>query len=207
MKYSIKKVMFSMLLLCTPASFSVPAFADVSAVSSDSVQKSSVFLNELSIGSGYIRGSLKRNSDDLVVHPAIVRIGFNINSLVGITGSRSTLQFALEPFVNPVSDPEDGFEAGCAIGLRYFHELAGPVDIFMEASVAPMFLSIDTAELGKAGFNFLDQIGAGLQYKISDRSAVFAGYRWRHISHAGLVDRSNDGINSNALVAGFSWLY
>ena len=70
-----------------------------------------------------------------------------------------------------------------------------------------MFLSIKSVEQGDAGFNFLDQLGAGLQYKVSERTAIFGGYRFRHISHAGLADRPNGGINSNALVAGFSWLY
>ncbi|MEI7749345.1 MAG: acyloxyacyl hydrolase [Chlorobiaceae bacterium] len=36
---------------------------------------------------------------------------------------------------------------------------------------------------------------------------MYSGYRFRHISHAGLLDRPNSGINSNALVAGFSWFY
>ncbi|NTU50551.1 MAG: acyloxyacyl hydrolase [Desulfobulbaceae bacterium] len=207
MKDFLKRALYSMFLLFAPAVFSLPAMAEESVVSPESVRKSGVFFNELSVGSGYVQGDLKSNPEDLVVYPAFVRIGFNINSLVGISGGRSTLQFALEPFVNPVVEPEIGLEAGLGIGLRYFHELSGPVSLFFEASVAPMFLSIDTAEQGKAGFNFLDQMGAGIQCRLSDRAAVFGGYRRRHISHAGLADRSNNGINSNAIVAGFSLLY
>jgi len=117
------------------------------------------------------------------------------------------MQFTLEPFLNAVSGSRDGIEAGCGFGIRYLHEVARPVDLFFEASAAPMFYSIDTAEQGKAGFNFLDQIGAGLQYRFASDKAIFGGYRWRHISHAGIADRSNDGINSNAIVVGISWLY
>jgi len=45
------------------------------------------------------------------------------------------------------------------------------------------------------------------QYRFGAKKALFGGYRWRHISHAGLADRSNSGINTNAIIIGFSWLY
>lgn len=171
------------------------------------VNKTGVYLNEIGVGSGYAWGTLNSDPDNLALYPVFVRIGFNINSLLGIEGRQSTLQLTLEPFFNSISDPKAGFETGCSVGFRYLHKLSGPVDLFTEASVAPMYLSIKSAEQGDAGFNFLDQLGAGLQCKVSRRAAIFAGYRFRHISNAGLADRPNTGINSNALVAGFSWIY
>ncbi|MEE9903972.1 MAG: acyloxyacyl hydrolase [Chlorobium sp.] len=185
---------------------SVP-FCHAAAESLPDGGKPAVYLNETGIGSGYAWGSLKGDDKDMTIYPAFVRIGFNANGLFGIRSSRSTLQLTLEPFVNIVSGPDDGVEAGCGFGVRYLHEVASPVDLFVEASVAPMYYSIDTREQGAAGFNFLDQFGAGLQYRFAPGKALFAGYRFRHISHAGLADRSNDGLNSNAIVAGFSWLY
>jgi len=169
--------------------------------------KPAVYLNETGLGAGYALGSLKGDDKDMSIYPAFVRIGFNANGLFGIRSSRNTLQLTLEPFVNIVSGPDNGVEAGCGFGVRYLHEVASPVDLFVEASVAPMYYSIDTKEQGAAGFNFLDQFGAGLQYRFAPGKAFFAGYRFRHISHASLSDRSNDGLNSNAIVAGFSWLY
>ena len=180
-----------------------PAFAETAQPEG----KSGLHLNEIGIGTGYAWGSLKGESGDISVYPAFVRLGFSANSLVGIKSSRNTLQLTIEPFLNAVSGPEDGVEAGCALGVRYLHEIASPLALYLEASVAPMYYSIDTVEQGAAGFNFLDQFGAGLQYRVAPAMAVFGGYRFRHLSHADLADRSNDGINTNALVLGFSWLY
>ena len=195
---------FVSLLLLIPFCFAVH---DVGATSLENGKRTGFFLNEVGVGSGYAWGTLKSDPRNFVVYPAFVRMGFNMNSLVGMDSYQSKLQFVLEPFINSIAEPETGVETGCSIGLRYLHPLSASVDLFTEASFAPMFLSIKSAEQGAAGFNFLDQLGAGLQCKVSKSTAIFAGYRFRHISHAGLADRSNAGINSNAFVAGFSWLY
>ncbi|MEI7789515.1 MAG: acyloxyacyl hydrolase [Chlorobiaceae bacterium] len=202
MKNVVNVACFLLLVL-----FSSAVFHDVDAASLESGKPPGVYLNEIGIGSGYAWGSLKREPVHLTVYPAFVRIGFNMNSLVGMEDHQSTLQLVFEPFLNSMTAPKTGVETGCSIGLRYLHPLSVSVALFTEASFAPMFLSIKSVEQGAAGFNFLDQLGAGLQYKVSERTAIFGGYRFRHISHAGLVNRPNGGINSNALVAGFSWLY
>jgi lipid A 3-O-deacylase len=183
------------------------AFADNKAVPSADRQKTGFYLDEIGTGSGYVWGTLQNHTEDLAAYPAFLRLGFNLNSLFGIKSDAGKVQFILEPFYNTIDSPLSGYETGCSIGLRYLHELAGPAGIYFEGSVAPMYLSIDTSEQGAGGFNFLDQLGTGLQFRLSDNSAVYAGYRFRHISHAGLVDRSNAGINSNAFIVGFSWLY
>ncbi|EAT59624.1 acyloxyacyl hydrolase [Chlorobium ferrooxidans] len=203
----IRRAVSTLLLLFSMLFHALPLKASAPDSSPETGKNPAVVLNELGFASGYVWGSLNRKADNMTVYPLIARVGFNMNRLLGIEGAKSTLQLALEPQVNLISGPQDGVEAGCGIGLRYFRKLASPVDLFFEASFAPMFLSVDSIEQGKAGFNFLDHFGSGLQYRISDKTAVFGGYRWRHISHAGLVDRSNMGINSNAIIAGVSWLY
>ena len=200
MNFFGKVILFSIMLVAFVA-------GELRAISLENGEKNSFCINEIGIGSGYGWGGLKNSAEDLTVYPAFVRIGFNINSFVGIEGGQSLLQLALEPFVNGIDNPELGVETGCGIGVRYLHDLSAPVDVFVEGSVAPMFLSIDTHEQGKAGFNFLTQIGAGFQYNLTGRTALFAGYRFRHLSHGGLADRSNMGINSIAIVFGVSLLY
>ncbi|NTV92625.1 MAG: acyloxyacyl hydrolase [Chlorobiaceae bacterium] len=180
---------------------------DVNAASLEKGQKSGCYLNEIGIGSGYSSYQLKKEPHDLTVYPLFMRIGFNINSLAGMEGCTNTLQLILEPFVNSISYPEAGVETGCSAGLRYLYNVSVPLNLYMEGSVAPMFLSIQTHELGNPAFNFLTQLGLGLQYNVTGRTALFTGYRFRHISHGGFVKAPNTGINSNAVVAGFSWLY
>jgi len=170
MKCLIKVTLFSFL-----ASFVLTTkYANASSLGE--VNKTGLYLNEINVGSGYAWWSLKSYPNNLAVYPAFLRIGFNINSLACIDGSRSQLQLELEPFINSIADPNGGVETGVCVGLRYLHKLYGPLDSFTEASVAPMFLSIKTAEQGNAAFNFLDQLGVGLQYKVASRTAIFAGY-------------------------------
>jgi lipid A 3-O-deacylase len=164
-------------------------------------------LNEVGVGVGYARGSLKGQTDNLSTYPVFVRFGFNANSLFGVKSREQMLQLVCEPLVSKLSGPENGVEIGCGFGIRYLYGLGRSVDFILEGSVAPIYYSIDTIEQGRAGFNFLDQIGAGFRYRLAGDKAIFGGYRWRHISHADLVHRPNRGINSNAVITGFSWLY
>ncbi|MCW8797449.1 MAG: acyloxyacyl hydrolase, partial [Prosthecochloris sp.] len=71
----------------------------------------------------------------------------------------------------------------------------------------PMYLSIETDEQRNPGFNFLNQFGLGMQYKISEKLALNAAYRYRHLSHGGLRDNRNLGMDSFGVVGGISFLY
>ncbi len=181
----------------------VPVYANTL----ETTGKPGVYLNEIGVATGYSRGTLKGRTGNLSTYPVFVRFSFNVNRLFGVESRKQALQFVCEPLVSGVSGPEDGVEIGCGFGIRYLYELDRSVGFILEASVAPIYYSIDTIEQGRAGFNFLDQIGAGFQYRLTLDKAIFGGYRWRHISHADLTHRPNSGINSNAVIIGFSWLY
>ncbi len=171
------------------------------------VRSKALSLNEINVGSGFVHQSSCSSLRHHFGYPIFIRLGLNVSSLAGLSGYRSGLQLALEPFYNTIHGTEKGFETGCGFGVRYFHKLTGSTNLFLEASVAPMYLGIDSREQGRAGFNFLDQIGVGVQRTLSGPYALFSGYRLRHISHAGLVDRPNSGINSGAFIAGISYSF
>jgi opacity protein-like surface antigen len=166
----------------------------------------SILLDEISVGTGYAWGRLKYSRSSSEVIPAFVRFGFDMNSVFGMPDGKGTLQLALEPFVNPVSRPERGVEAGLDIFVRYLHPVSPTVKMISELGTGPMFLNIDTAEQGKGGLNFLNQFGLGTQVVVSANSAVSLGYRYRHISNAG-TSQPNRGINTNALIVSYSILY
>jgi opacity protein-like surface antigen len=165
-----------------------------------------VFLDEFGVGSGYAWGSLNGGHDRFSAVPMYLRIGFDMNSLFGMHDRRSTLQLALEPFVNPVTAPDHGVETGLDVFVRYLHPLFPSVKLVSEIGSGPMYLSIDTHEQGKAGFNFLNQFGLGSQVALSDKWALTVGYRFRHLSNAG-TSTPNAGINSNAVTVSISALY
>ncbi|MCW8814873.1 MAG: acyloxyacyl hydrolase [Chlorobium sp.] len=164
----------------------------------------SVSFNDLTFSSGYVWGELK-GDEDLEIIPFSVRVGLDINDFAGIHGD-SSLQLGIEPFVNTIIAPDRGIEAGINIGLRYMTPMADGVSIFGEISSGPAYFGIDTVEQGDAGFNFLSQFGAGLQVELSRNMAFNTAYRFRHLSNAGFT-QPNDGINTNAIIAGLSFSY
>ena len=170
------------------------------------VTHESVHLDEVAIGSGYAWGHLKFTESDFNAIPIYLRFGFDVSSLVGMKECQNALQLALEPFCNPVSKPETGIETGVNLFFRYLHPIAPSVKLVSEIGSGPMYLSIDSEEQGKAGFNFLNQFGLGAQVAVSDNSAITVGYRFRHLSNAG-TSQPNRGINSNAIVLSCSLLY
>jgi opacity protein-like surface antigen len=163
-------------------------------------------LDEIAIGSGYAWGHMKFTEADFNAVPIFLRFGFDMNSVFGMEDSKGKLQLALEPFCNPVTEPESGVETGLNVFIRYLHPIAPSVQLVSEIGSGPMYLSIDSLEQGNAGFNFLNQFGLGAQVAVSDNSAITLGYRFRHLSNAG-TSEPNRGINSNAVVLSYSLLY
>jgi hypothetical protein len=165
-----------------------------------------VHLDEIAIGSGYAWGHMKFTEADFNAVPLFLRFGFDMNSVFGMTDSKGTLQIALEPFCNPVSRPESGVETGLNVFFRYLHPVTASVKLVSEIGSGPIYLSVNSEEQGKAGFNFLNQFGLGSRVAVTDNSALTFGYRFRHISNAG-TSQPNRGINTNALVLSYSRLY
>jgi len=199
-KIIVVSVLFSGLLL-----FPRISSADTSAPDhAFTNQDQSVRSNYLIFSTGYVRGELKGN-EDLEIIPFSVRVGLDINNFAGIHGE-SSLQLGIEPFINTIIAPDRGIEAGINIGLRYLTPVADGVSVFGEISSGPAYFGIDTVEQGDAGFNFLSQFGAGLQVDLTRNMAFNTAYRFRHLSNAG-ISQPNSGINTNAIIAGFSFSY
>lgn len=168
-----------------------------------------VALQEIRFSSGYIFGDLKpENTDpDYVAFPFTIQFGYNINSLLGIENHKGNLQLAVEPYVAAITTPEAGVEAGVAFFIKYAYPLHSKISPYIEVGAGPMYFGIDTFEQEKAGFNFVDQGGAGFQYFFDTDKSFNLGYRFRHISHAEFTDNENAGINSHAIIAGISLFY
>lgn len=165
-----------------------------------------IHLDEVSIGTGFAYGDMKRTDGQYKAIPAFVRIGFDADSLFGLEGSPGTLQLAFEPFVNPILEPEAGVEAGIDLFVRYKQPVSDSVKLIPEIGFGPCWLSIDTLEQGDAGFNFLGQAGLAAQVGLTDESAITFGYRFRHISNGGTREH-NTGMNQHALVATYDFLF
>ncbi len=161
---------------------------------------SSFPLVEVGGGFGYARGEMSSPQEDNQVVPLFLHFGFELNKLFGWNEMKGQFQAVVEPFLNPVIDPVSGIETGVTLYLYYSHPIGESWRWYTEIGSGPMYLSIRTLEQDEAGFNFLNQLGTGFQYFVREDLSLGFGYRWRHISHAGIRGKPNSGINTSMAV-------
>ncbi len=116
-----------------------------------------------------------------------------------------SLSFIIEPQLNPVFDPQTDFEIGVGIGLQYRYPLTEKVSAYVLGTVGPHYISAVTANQAN-GFIFSNTAGVGLYYFLTKDSAVNLGYRFRHMSNAG-IENPNGGIDSHFAVIGYSLFF
>ncbi len=115
---------------------------------------------------------------------------------------KGKLSFYLEPQVNPVVNPKTDFECGIGLGLKYMYPVTDKLSPYIMGGVGPHYISVVTNDQAN-GFIFADTIGAGFYYFITENSAINLGYRFRHMSNAGLAD-PNSGIDTHSGTIGYS---
>ena len=126
----------------------------------------------------------------------------------GATGSgllKGALEIGVEPFYQRFLDPHDAFFAGLGIVARYHILPFGRFVPYLELSAAPGATDLRVREQN-TDFVFLLFAGIGSSYFVTDRTALYAGYRYQHISNAN-TDSPNRGINSHTGVLGLSILF
>ncbi|MFA7464880.1 MAG: acyloxyacyl hydrolase [Syntrophales bacterium] len=115
---------------------------------------------------------------------------------------RGTLSFICEPQINPAFNPDTDVEFGVGFGLKYMYPVTDRISPYVMGSVGPHFITVQDNDQA-TGFIFADTIGAGVYYHLTTKSAVHAGYRFRHMSNAGLKS-PNSGINTHFGTIGYS---
>jgi opacity protein-like surface antigen len=112
--------------------------------------------------------------------------------------------FGIEGMFSRIYETSHEIELGGGLLLRY--RLAFPhVQPYAELEGGMLYEGLRHFSLGSHVL-FTAQGAVGLQFPLSERFAVTAGYRFRHISNAG-QSRSNPGLNSNLLAAGLAYAF
>jgi lipid A 3-O-deacylase PagL len=75
---------------------------------------------------------------------------------------------------------------------------------FVAASLGFLYFADDVPLPHSSRFNFTPEIGLGVQVFLAPKRALTLGYKVHHISNAG-IGRSNPGMNSHVIYAGFSF--
>ena len=131
-----------------------------------------------------------------------IRLGFLPWGVIGSGPLKGALEIGVEPFYQRFVEPEHFFFAGLGAVARYHLLPLGRLVPYVELGAAPGATDLRVREQ-RTDFVFLLFAGVGTSYFITERTALYAGYRLQHISNAG-TDSPNQGINSHTGVAGLS---
>lgn len=133
----------------------------------------------------------------------IWHLGINMDRVFpSLKTHKGKLTFYLEPQINPVVEPESDFEFGVGLGFQYQYPFTEKLSAYILGSVGPHYISVVTDDQAN-GFTFSDTVGAGIYYHLTQNSAINVGYRFRHLSNAG-IQKPNGGIESHFGVIGYS---
>jgi lipid A 3-O-deacylase len=161
----------------------------------------------LGIRSGYSSSSRKL---DMV--PVQLHIGYTLYKGKWWIIPEGALEIAAEPFVSTitrVTSPgkrSGSVEAGVMLPMvTYSLNLGARLYPYIEGGVGALYHDIKGYGLG-GGFSFTETIGGGVAYRLDERLMLTVGYRFRHMSNAGIYN-DNTAVNSNLVLAGFSYFF
>lgn len=168
-----------------------------------SPEKPHKWLKEIGFLTGYGTASLEKKSADYEVIPILPRFGFDINPIKGSIGG--DLELIAEPIMNVVISPDANAEFGASCLLKYSSHITARIAPYIEGGIGMVYTTQHTHEQGTQ-FNFLPQVGGGLQFFLNKNLALTGGYRYRHLSNAGMSD-DNSGINHHFILVGLSYFF
>ena len=134
-----------------------------------------------------------------------VRVGILPFGTAGPGILQGALEVGLEPIYQRYVSPVDAFYAGLAAVARYHFTSLGRLVPYVELAGAAGGTDLRVEEQ-RSSFAFLLFGGAGLSYFVTNRTAIYAGYRFQHVSNA-YTSNPNVGINSNSGVVGVSYFF
>ena len=114
-------------------------------------------------------------------------------------------EIGLEPLYQRYVEPQRRFWAGLSAVVRYHFLALGRVVPYVELAGSAGGTDLNLPEI-RSNFAFLLFGGVGASVFLTDRTAVYAGYRYEHVSN-GNTSRPNRGFESNVAVVGLSLFF
>jgi opacity protein-like surface antigen len=134
-----------------------------------------------------------------------VRFGFLPFSPMGPGPLHGSLEVGLEPLYQRYLDPVEAFFAGLGATVRYHFLSLGRFVPHAEAAAFAGGTDLRTREID-SDFTFLIWAGVGASFFVTDRTAIYGGYRYQHVSN-GNTDQPNRGFESHTGVVGVSFFF
>jgi Lipid A 3-O-deacylase (PagL) len=118
--------------------------------------------------------------------------------------ARGALEVGLEPFFQQYRHPDARF-GGLGLLLRYHFLALGRIVPYVELFGAVGGSDLNIPEIDST-FTLMAQGGIGASVFLTDRIALYAGYRLQHVSNAHTA-QANRGFEAHLGVAGFSMFF
>ncbi len=115
------------------------------------------------------------------------------------------LELGLEPLYQHYTTPKQAFWAGLTAVGRYHFLGLGRVVPYVELGAAAGGTDLETSEINSS-FAFLLFGGVGASVFVSDKTALYMGYRYQHVSN-GNTSQPNRGFEANVVVGGVSFYF
>jgi len=147
----------------------------------------------------------KRVFSDVELVNAGVRLGWLPFAPAGPGPLHGALEVGLEPLYQRYLEPHDAFFAGLGATARYHFLSLGRFVPYAEAAAFAGGTDLRIPEID-SDFTFLLFAGVGASVFVTDRTALYAGYRWQHVSN-GNTDQPNRGFESHTGVVGVSFFF
>jgi len=134
-----------------------------------------------------------------------VRFGYLPFKPFGPGPLHGSLEIGLEPLYQQYISPKQNYFAGLGMTYRYHVLSLGRLVPYAELAAFAGGTNLKTTEI-RSDFTFLLYGGLGASYFVADRTAVYAGYRYQHVSN-GNTSKPNRGFESNVGVVGMSFFF
>ena len=115
------------------------------------------------------------------------------------------LEVGLEPLYQHYTTPKQAFWAGLSAVGRYHFLSLGRFVPYVELAGSAGGTDLDIPEI-RSAFAFLLFGGVGASVFVSDKTALYAGYRYQHVSN-GNTSQPNRGFEANVVVGGLSFYF
>jgi hypothetical protein len=115
------------------------------------------------------------------------------------------LEVGFEPLYQKYTEPKPAFWAGLASVLRYHFLALGRLVPYFELGAAAGGTDLEIPEI-ESSLAFLLFGGVGTSVFISDKTALYAGYRYQHVSN-GNTSHPNRGFEAHVVVGGVSFYF
>lgn len=122
--------------------------------------------------------------------------GRHLDAWTRDSGWRANL--VVEPLAGFITGDAETVEAAVVPMLHFERTASQKARPFIEGGVGLIYTDLRGMDLGSQ-ILFSDQIGGGLAFPTTSGRIWEIGYRFRHISHAGLWANANAGLNTHFL--------